>query len=431
MTTQTTQTTDVIVARKEPSHPAAPAPLTAAAPTRKRRGSTMKRFALALLAAGILAALGLALVPRPVPVESAVASRGPLRVTVDEDGVARIQDRYVVSAPLSGRLARIEKNPGDPVQAGELLARLLPSAAPLLDERTRREAEARLAMSLAAREQAGAQVERAAARWEYARADATRKRELEAKGALPHELVEQADLALRSATSELDSLHFGEQVAGHEAEMARAALGQFTGPRNREQVAINSPVRGKILRVIQESEGVVAAGAPLLELGDPNALEIAIDVLTSDAVRIKPAAVVRFERWGGQTLEGRVRRVDPSAFTRVSALGVEEQRVNVIVDLTSPREAWAALGDGYRVEARIIVWEAADVLQVPSSAVFRHEDGWAVFGIRDGVARLMPVQLGERTPRAVQVQTGIQAGDQVILHPSDRVRGGTKVTPRD
>lgn len=413
--------------RREPTSARA-AQLIAAAPRAPSRRRLWKRGALVLFALAVAALIGVGLRPRPISVESALATRSRMRVTVDEDGVARIQDRYVVSAPLGGRLERLELNPGDQVLQGATLARVMPTAAPLLDERTRREAEARLAMTQAAQGQSKVQVERAADRYQFAKEDAQRKHELEKSGSVPHELVDSADLALRMAASELESLRFGQQVANHEADMARAALGRLTGPKIKDQFAVLSPVDGKILRVIQKSEGVVAPGTPLLEIGDPNALEIAIDVLTSDAVRIKPSAIVMFERWGGDTLEGRVRRVEPSAFTRISALGVEEQRVNVIVDLTSPRAAWAALGDGYRVEARIVVWEADDVLQVPGSAVFRHGDGWGVFRVVDSIIKLSPIEIGERTPHSVAIVRGLENSDRVVLHPSGQVRDGVEVT---
>jgi len=387
-----------------------------------------KRVLLSVFVLAVAGSIGWTLRPKPLVVESAVATRTPMRVTVDEDGVARIQDRYVVSAPLSGHLERIELNPGDQVKAGATLARILPIAAPLLDERTRREAQARLAMAIAAERQSKLQVERARERYAFAREDAARKHSLEAHRAIAHELVDQAELLERTTATELESLRFGQQVANHEAEMARATLGRMSGPNATEQLEIRSPVEGRILRLIQKSEGVVQPGTPLLEIGDANALEIAVDVLTSDAVRIQPSARVLFERWGGPTLEGRVRRMEPSAFTRISALGVEEQRVNVLVDLTSPRTDWARLGDGYRVETRIVVWEGTSVLQIPASAVFRRGEEWAVFKIVSDKTYLTNVALGERTPHSVAITRGLVAGDRVVLHPSDQVRDGASVS---
>jgi HlyD family secretion protein len=409
---------------QEPERPAL-APVSRSRSERQRLG---KRLLLGAFVLAIAAAIAVAMRPKPIVVESALATRSSMRVTVDEDGVARIEDRYVVSAPIAGWLKRIDLNPGDEVKRGASMAQLMPIASPMLDERTRSETQARLAMTLATQRQTRAQLERARASHEFATDDAARKRALESSGAVSHELVDQAELAERTSASELESLRFALQVADHEVEMARAALGRMQGSKSNEQFEIQAPVNGKILRVIQSSEAVVQPGAPLLEIGDPNALEIAIDVLTSDAVRIHTGALVVFERWGGAALEGRVRRVDPSAFTRISALGVEEQRVNVIIDLTSPRAAWATLSDGYRVEAHIVVWDAADVLQIPGSAVFRHDSGWATFRVVAERAVLTPLEIGERTPSSVEVKRGLRAGDRVVLHPSDRVGDGVRVS---
>jgi HlyD family secretion protein len=214
--------------------------------------------------------------------------------------------------------------------------------------------------------------------------------------------------------------------------MAQAALGRLKGESKNDddQLIVPSPIEGRVLKVIQESEGVVQAGTPLLELGDPKALEIAVDVLTSDAVHIAPGAEASIERWGGEPLKGRVRMVEPSAFTRVSSLGVEEQRVNAVIDLEPDYDHWKALGDGYRVEARIVVWRGKNVLKVPTSSVFRHGDGWATFVVSDGVASLRPVEIGRRTGTHVQVVTGVAAGEQVVKHPSDRVVDGAEVEVR-
>jgi HlyD family secretion protein len=212
--------------------------------------------------------------------------------------------------------------------------------------------------------------------------------------------------------------------------MARIALRQASGKATGESVDITSPVGGRVLRVLRESEGVVAAGTPLLEVGDPAALEIVVDVLTSDAVRVRPGGLVIIDAWGGQALEGRVRRVEPSAFTRLSALGVEEQRVNALIDIVSPRAQWEALGDGYRVEVHLVVWERPDAVKAPASAVFRHGEGWALYRVDGGIARVTPVDIGERTGREVQIVGGVQVGAQVIVYPSDRVADGARVAQR-
>jgi HlyD family secretion protein len=213
--------------------------------------------------------------------------------------------------------------------------------------------------------------------------------------------------------------------------MAQAALGRLGNSQAQDdQLELTSPVRGRVLRVIQQSEGVVQPGTPLLEIGDPAALEIVVAVLTSDAVHIEPGARVQIERWGGdKPLPAHVRLIEPSAFTRVSALGVEEQRVNVLVDLDAPQAHWARLGDGYRVEARIAVWESKDTLSVPASAVFRRADSWAVFKVKDGIAKVVSIEVGERNPERVEVKRGLQAGDKVVGHPSERLADGLAVEP--
>jgi HlyD family secretion protein len=221
------------------------------------------------------------------------------------------------------------------------------------------------------------------------------------------------------------------KVATHELEVARAALGQVTGGRSREQFPVTSPIRGQVLEVLQQSAGVVQPGNPLVSVGDPRALEVVVDVLTRDAVLIQPGAAVTLERWGGQDLSGRVRLVEPAAFTRISSLGVEEQRVNVIIDITSPIEQWQSLGDGYRVEARIVVWHGEGVLTVPASAVFRSSEGWAAFTIDDERAALRPVSIGQRTPTTVQISGGLDEGAPIIVHPSDQVQDGARVTARE
>jgi HlyD family secretion protein len=394
-----------------------------------RRGLTI----LTLL--GVIAAIVIALRPRPAEVDTARVRRGTMRVTVDEDGRTRVKDRYVVSAPLSGNVGRIELSPGDAVARGDVLARVVPATPPLLDARSRAEAEARLAAARAQERQARASIERLRGAVEFAEREAGRARQLAGSGGLATRELDRVEMELRTRREELASVQFGARVAAHEAEVARAALGRFE-PRvasaEQEQLEVTAPVDGVVLRVIQESAGVVQAGASLLELGDPGALEIAVDVLTSDAVRIPIGARVTLDRWGGgEALEGRVRIIEPSAFTQVSALGVEEQRVNVLIDLDTPRERWAALGDGFRVEARIVVSEVEGVLIVPSTAVFRLDEGWAVMVAREGVATRVPIETGARNGVEVEVRAGLEEGDEVIVHPSDRVTDGVAVVRRE
>ncbi|MFO0577784.1 MAG: HlyD family efflux transporter periplasmic adaptor subunit [Polyangia bacterium] len=391
----------------------------------------IKRVLYSLLGLGVVAAIVVAWLPKPVSVEVATVVRGPMRVTVDEDGQARIKDRYVVSAPLAGSLARIELDPGDGVALGQVLARIAPLQPALLDTRAKASAQARLAQSLAAQLQSAAQLERAQTSAESARSERERAQRLYERDAGSRQALEQAEITERRTTAEVESQRFGTRVAKFEVEMARAALLRLPGSgKTPSQLEVPSPVAGRVLKVQHKSEGVVQPGTPLLEVGDPATLEIVVDVLTSDAARIVPGAQVTLDRWGGAAIQGKVRRVEPSAITKLSALGVEEQRVNVLIDLTSPRAAWAQLGDGYRVEAHIVVWEGADVVRVPASAPFRHREGWALFRIVDGLARLTAVELGQRTNREVEIAKGLASGEIVILHPSDKVRDGVKVVPR-
>jgi len=392
----------------------------------------LKRLLWAAAAAGLVAMIVIAFLPKPIPVDVVSAEVESMRVTVDEDGRTRVTDRYVVGAPLTGNLGRIELHPGDPVTEGAVIARLVPLARPLMDAQTRAEAEARVAAANAQLRQARASVERARAARDYAQTQAQRQEGLHARGSISADALDRAQLEVRSRREELTSAEFGVRVAAHQVEMARAALGRIDGGgEDAENLEVTSPIEGAVLRVLQQSGGVVQAGTPLVELGDPSHLEIAVDVLTSDAVHIEPGDPVVIERWGGeQALDGHVRAVEPSAFTRTSALGVEEQRVNVVIDLDSPREQWERLGDGYRVETRIVIWQADEVLRVPANAVFRHGDGWAVYRVANGLAELVEVDTGRRNGLHVQIEDGLTSGDQVVAHPSDRVRDGVEVAPR-
>lgn len=396
---------------------------------KRHRARVARLIVLVGIGVGVVGLLVWAWVPKPLIVETTTATISPMRVTVDEDGVSRVKDRYVVSAPLAGNIERIELEAGDTVEAGRLVARMEPMPAPFLDGRSQVIAEARLAGSLAGQRQTRAQVERALVAKELAAEEAQRAQRLFSTAALPRAQMEQALASQRATAAELDSLRFGERVASYEVEMARAALRRMTATAQTtgEQFVIPAPVSGKVLKVYQKSEGTLQAGMPLLEIGDPGALEVAVDVLTSDAVQLGPGSVVTLDRWGGSTLEGRVRRIEPSAFMRVSALGVEEQRVNVLIDIISPNDTWKTLGDGYRVEAHIVVWETPAALVLPIGAVFRHKEGWACMRVEDGRARLTTVELGHRSFANLEITQGLTAGAVVIMHPSDRVRDGIAV----
>jgi HlyD family secretion protein len=352
-------------------------------------------------------------------------------VAVEETGVTRVMDRYVVSAPVSGSLSRLALDPGDVVQEGDVLAVVVPAPSPLIDERARAEAEGRLSASLSAFGQARAQASSAVAARELADQDLGRVRALVASGALARESLDRAEFDARMRSEEEASADFATKVANEEIRIARAALGTGDDVRRDHYVKVLAPVSGRVLRVHQKSASVVQAGALLVEVGDPTALEVVVDLLTTDAVHIAPGTPATIQHWGDDALlAGRVRRIEPSAFTRPSALGVDEQRVNVIIALTEPRERWVALADGYRVEARLVLWRGEDVLRVPQGAVFRFGDGWAVFRIDQRVAHLTPVKVGHRSDTEVEIVSGLSAGDTVAVHPGDRVKDGVKIEER-
>lgn len=389
-----------------------------------------RAFLMGLLVA-VLASLAWGFLPEPVLVETAVAERKPLRVTVEQEGRTRVVDRYVLSAPVSGYMRRIGLDVGDTVAAGDALVQLEPGRAEPLDPRQRAGAEARVAAAQAALARAEQQAQAAEAGAELAAAELARVRALRERRFASTGEEDRAVSASRQAQADLRSAHFAVEVARHEIEASRTSL-RFAGARSSDRVlTVRAPVAGRVLRLARESEGTVTVGAPLVELGDPSALEVEVDVLSADAVRLRPGTRVRFARWGGsQTLEGVVKTVEPVGFTKVSALGVEEQRVWVICDFTSNPALWRPLGDGYRVEASFVLWTGADVLQVPASALFRAGDGWAAFVVEGGHARQRRVEIGQRTGLQAQILSGIRPGERVITHPDDKVADGVRVEPR-
>jgi HlyD family secretion protein len=397
----------------------------------------MKQFRnqLGPLAVGVVVLAGLvyAFLPAPVPVELATVTCGPIERVVIEDGRTRIKERYVVAAPLAGRLLRVTLKAGDTVEANAApVAVLIPVDPDPLDARTRAQAEARSLAADAALEQAAALWERAKAAQALADKELDRARQLHATRTLPREQLDRAEYNQRATTEELKAAGFAVQIARYEVELARAALlfSQSETPPDPDSAPfeIRSPIDGRVLRVFQESATVVLPGTPLIELGDPSDLEVEIDVLSPDAVRIRPGARVQLEHWGGERpLEGRVRRIEPAGFTKISALGVEEQRVWVLVDLLDPPAAWQDLGDAFRVEARLTIAEADQALKLPAGALFRREQAWNVFVVEDGRARPQTVTVGLRNDLEAQVVEGLQEGDQVVVHPSDRVRDGVRV----
>lgn len=393
---------------------------------RPRSRTWIKRALWLIVAAALAVTLILGLRPKPVRVETALARSGTLIVTVDEDGRTRVKDRYLLSAPLAGTVTRMRLEPGDSVRRGAVVARLLPSASPLLDPRSRAEAEARVAAASAAVSQAGSAVDRARVATAFAKREADRQRALLRDGATAPQMAEQAELAERMRQEDLASAEFASRVAASELRLAQAALTRLDAPSG-DAMPIRSPAAGRVLRVLQESEAAVQPGTPLVEVGDPRVLEVVVDVLTTDAVDILPGAPVRIERWGGDsTLSGHVHQVEPAAFTRLSALGVEEQRVNVVIDLDIPPDRAASLGDGYRVEASIVVWVGRDRLLVPGGTVFRQGEGWATYVVQDGRTRLQTVEPGRRNAAEVEVLAGLRAGERVVIYPTDAVRDGAR-----
>ncbi len=394
------------------------------------------RFSLKTLLWGTLAiALGIVVIlslnPKPISVQAALVKVGPLRETVQEDGKTRIREKYTVSAPVSGRLSRIELNPGDHLTEKTLLAVILPSEPAILDQRALAEANAQVQGAEAALLRADSRVEQARINAELSEAKFSRAKKLAENRAASREEYDIAKAERLLANQEIETAEFEVEIAKFELKMAKAALDQFSG--DADDVALKpfeifSPVSGRVLRVLQESSTVVSVGTPLIELGDPSNLEIEIDVLSTDAVRIQIGAELTIEHWGGSTpLRGNVRVVEPGAFTKISSLGVEEQRVNIIADFNEPPERIAALGDGYRVEARITVNEIEKAVLVPNSSLFRHDRKWHVLEVVDGTAKLTPVKIGLQNEEETQILDGLDVGARVIEYPSDQLKPGTRV----
>ncbi|MDG4550796.1 MAG: efflux RND transporter periplasmic adaptor subunit [Candidatus Contendobacter sp.] len=394
-----------------------------------------RRFGLILLTLLIVAALGYGFRPQPLWVEAATVTRQPLRVTVEAEGKTRLIDRYVLSAPVAGYLHRIDWKIGDGIRQGQPLAMIDSLPSEVLDPRRRAQAEARVATSEASLQAARETATATRAEADYAKLEFERIAALCKQRCVVTEAErDRAQSRARQTEAQLRSAQFAVEVARHEVEAAKTALRHSAaqpGGAARETVIVRAPVDGQVLARPRQSEGVVEMGTPLLEVGDPRALEIAVDLLSADAVRVRPGTPVVLERWGGeQPLEGVTRTVEPVGFTKLSALGVEEQRVWVIADLRSPAEAWSRLGDGYRVEASFVVWQGDRVPQIPASALFRQGEGWAVFVIENGQARRRPVEIGQRGGLRVEIRSGLTEGEQVVTHPNDALREGAAVRIR-
>lgn len=390
-----------------------------------------RNIGLGLLGLLIVGAIAWGFRPQPQPVDLAAVSRGPLQVSVEEEGKTRVVDRYIISAPVSGYAQRIDFKVGDSVQQGEILLQLEPLRPAALDARSRAEAQARVAAAESALRAAEEKAHAATADAQHAQSEYTRLLGLRKAQSVSESDLDRARAQANSALALQHSAEFAVDVSRHELAAARTAL-RYAGGGGKagDKVAVTTPVAGSVLKLYRESEGVVSAGQPLLEVGDPRRLEVAVDVLSSDAVQIQPGMQVLLEGWGGPRLEARVRRVEPTGFTKISSLGVEEQRVTVVADITSPPEQWRNLGDGYRVEASFVLWQGKDVLQIPASALFRTGKTWSVFVAADGHARLRTVEIGERNGLAAQVRKGLEAGEEVVTHPDDKLADGTRIEPR-
>jgi HlyD family secretion protein len=387
---------------------------------------------LAIVAAVLAALAYWAFRPRPVPADFAEVVRGPLEVTVEDEGRTRVADRYVVSAPLPGSMRRIELEPGDPVVARKtVLAQFVPADPALLDVRTRTELEARVRAAEASLGAARADRERIQAELGFARTELARARQLVKDRVIAQAELETTERQVQTLDRALQSATFSVQASEYQVEVARSSLLQTRGGSARPPIQLYSPVDGVVLRRLQESEAVVPTGQPLLEIGNLANLEIVSDLLSSEAVAVTPGDDVRIEQWGGeQALRGRVRRVEPSGFTKISALGVEEQRVNVIIDFVDPRERWQSIGDGYRVEVRVVVWKKDDVLKVPTSSLFRHGTEWAVYRVDADTAMRRTVEIGGRNGLEAEVLAGVEAGDRIVVYPSEAIEHGVTVAPR-
>lgn len=401
----------------------------------------MKRWRRWVIWGGIgalfLIALTILFIPEPRPVDLATVERGHLMVTVEEEGQTRVREVYTISAPITGRVRRIELDVGDPVIAEEtIVARIEPVDPAFLDARTRAQAEADVRAAEAAKIQAEADVARAQAELDFARTQLERMRRLHERGTVSQERLDDALRTYRIREAAFNQAE--AELTRRVSELERARLQLVTPERARTGlgpcgcIEVKAPVTGRVLQIFNESARVVTSGERLIEIGNPRDLEIVVDLLSSDAVRVEAGQRVIIEQWGGEgALSGRVTRVEPYARTKVSALGIEEQRADVVIEITDPPEQWRRLGHRYRVEVRIVLWEREDALQVPLGALFRDGERWAVFVDDGGTARLRHVAVGRRGGLAAEITDGLEEGERVILHPSDQIEDGISIEERD
>ena len=389
------------------------------------------KWAWVAAALAALGALAWAFAPRPVPVEAADVRLGRFEQAIEEDGQTRLKDRYTISAPLAARLARITLREGDSVAAGDIVAVLTPVLSSMVDDRSAHEAAARLRGAAAGIARADAGLERSKVALEEARLDLQRNEKLAGDGFVSASRLDASRLGLAGAQRELDAARAARDVAVHERELAAAALRPAAaGANTGRPLAVRSPVAGLVLRGPLQSEATIAPGTALLDVGDLARIEVSAELLTTDAVQVRPGTRTVIERWGGPPLEGRVRLVEPAAFTKISALGIEEQRVKVLIDIVDPVDARRSLGDGFRVGVRVITLSRDEALLLPAGALFPHDGGFAVYALEGARARLRPVELGGRNATAAWVRKGLSAGDKVILYPPAGVADGKRVQLR-
>ena len=408
------------------------------------RNTWTKRVGWILVVALGVAGLAWYAWPQPVLVDLAVVAKGPMEVTVDDDGKTEVRHVYAVSAPISGKVLRISHPPGyegvsrhvgDQVTAGETVVAVMQPMTPgFVDVRSREQIQAAVAAADASIKQAESEVRRLEAAVEFYRTELARAQTLARSQSVSAQALDKAKFDAETNEAALASAKAQVKVWQKVSESLAAQLIDPASTAARTDpsccIEIRAPVTGRVLKIIQDSEAVVQPGAPLIEIGDPMDLDVIADLLSSDAVQISRGAPVRIDGWGGPPINGRVTRVDPAGFLKVSALGIEEQRVRVTVDLVDPPEVWSRLGHDYRVVVHVTTWSADDVLTVPVGALFRKGDDWAVFVVRDGRARVAPIKIGHRNNRAAEVLSGLAAGDEVVLHPSDRVSEATPVAAR-
>ncbi len=402
----------------------------------------IKRLFLLMLVICIGVAIVIAFLPKPIKVDVEVVQSGPMEVSVRDDGRTRIRERYVISTPIAGRLRRINLNVGDAVTAGQtVVASMEPTSPTLLDPRAQAQAQARVKAAQGRLARAKSDLTRIRIELKQAVADLERQKDLNRRGAATTSKLDDAQLKVDTKSEDVKAAQLMEDIAKYELELEQAGLLHVSREQRSDEESsekttpafeITSPITGRVLGVMQESSAVVSPGASLLEIGDPLDLEVVVDVLSSDAVRILPGQVAWFEQWGGtEPLRGVVRLVEPSGFTKISALGVEEQRVNVVLDFIGSLSERLSLGDGYRVEARVVIWEDEATLTVPTGAIFRSEESWAVFLEKNGVAHLQHVTVGETNDLRVEIRDGLKTGDQVILYPDDKIADGTLIELRE